>query len=86
MVKPSKVARNNYKYTHGYLLNRPKLCVLLSITFSMLGWALYKDWLGHSNNSVHWESKNMMGAGIAWFAASMLALYAAKGFAKRSST
>jgi hypothetical protein len=86
MNKPDKVSRSDYKYAHSYLLKRPILCIFLTVAFTILGWALYSDLLGHSNNSPHWESKNMIGAGIAWISAIILAVYAAKGVFTRSKT
>lgn len=70
------VHRNDLRYAHQFLKSHRRLCMLLFFFFSLMGFALAGDWLGHSVANPHWQVKNWLGAAIAWCAALIMAFYA----------
>lgn len=71
--------RSDVGYAHRFLLCHRKLCVALALVFMLIGFAFAGDWVGHSDANPNWQVKQWFGAALAWFAAIMMAGYAAAG-------
>lgn len=61
-IDTKSVRRNNLRYAHRYILDRPSLAFFLSVLSAGAAVALYLNLVGHSDWKQDWQVQNKNGS------------------------